>query len=140
MQKKFIIFFILLSVLLPNCEKETVRPDDSDCEGILCTMIFMSVNILIKHSTDNSPVLLTNYKVIRISDNVDITIKDNDLTDNNGYYVIVDDSSTGLIKNNIIEVEFQGYINGSLVVQKRFIVKKDCCHVSLVSGDTVVYI
>ena len=138
MQKQFIIFFILLSVLLPNCEKE--KPSESDCEGILCTDIFKSVTILIKHSSDNSPVLLTNYKVLLTSDNEDITTKDNDLTDNNGYYVIVNDNSTGLIINNNIEVEIKGYINDSLVVQKRFIVKKDCCHVSLVSGDTVVYI
>jgi hypothetical protein len=140
MQKQFILFFILFSVFLPNCEKENVKPGDSDCEGIFCTDIFVSVNILIKHSNDNSPVILTKYKVIRTSDNEDITIKDNDLTDNNGYYVIVNDSSTGLITNKNTEVEFQGYINDSLVVQKLFIVKKDCCHVSLVSGDPVVYI
>ena len=140
MQKLLIIFFILLSVLLPNCKKGIVKPSESDCDGIFCTDIFISVNILIKHSSDKSPVLLTSYKVLRTSDNMDITKKDNDLTDNNGYYVIVNDSSTGLIINNNIEVEFQGYINDSLVVQKRFIVKKDCCHVSLVSGDPIVYI
>ena len=83
---------------------------------------------------------MTNYKVIRITDNKEITKIDNDLSDNNGYYTIVDDSTAGLIKKSTMEVEFQGFINNTLAVQKRFIISIDCCHVSLVSGDTVTYI
>jgi hypothetical protein len=139
MQKQFFIFFVLLS-LLPNCEKDNKKDNELNCEGVFCTAIFKSVTILIKYSSNNNPVLLTNYIVLRTSDNKVITKSDNNLTDNNGYYTIVNDSSNGLIRNSNTEVEFQGYINNALVIQKRFIVTLDCCHVSLVSGDTVVYI
>jgi hypothetical protein len=35
---------------------------------------------------------------------------------------------------------FQGYLGTNLVVKKRFGVTADCCHVSLVSGESVIYI
>lgn len=138
--KDLFIYLILLSVLFTNCKKESDPKDELNCEDMPCTMIFVSIKILIKHSNDNTPITLTNYKVIRISDNKDLTKTDNDLTDNNGYYTIVDDNTAGLIKNSTMEVEFQGFINNTLVVQKRFVISMDCCHVSLLSGDTVVYI
>ncbi len=138
--KNQFIFIILLSLLSTNCKEDNTTKGDLDCEDIACTEIFVSIRILIKHSADNSPVTLTSYKVIRTSDNKDITRTDNDLTDNNGYYTIVDDITAGLIKNSTMEVEFQGFINNSLTVQKRFIITMDCCHVSLLSGDTIAYI
>ena len=138
--KNLFIYLILLSVLFTNCKKESDLKDDLDCEDMPCTEIFVSIKILIKHSNDNTPITLTNYKVIRISDNKDLTKTDNDLTDNNGYYTIVDDNTAGLIKNSTMEVEFQGFINNTLVVQRRFVISMDFCHVSLLSGDTVAYI
>jgi hypothetical protein len=138
--KNLFIYLILLSFLFTNCKKDNNPKDDLDCEDMPCTEIFISIKILIKHSNDNTPVTLTNYKVIRISDNKDFTKTDNDLTDNNGYYTIVDDNTAGLIKNSTMEVEFQGFINNTLAVQKRFIIAMDCCHVSLLSGETVTYI
>ena len=138
--KNLFILLTLLSVLFSYCEEQIDHKGELDCEDIPCTEIFLSIKILIKHSNDNTPVTLTNYKVTRISDNKDLTKTDNDLTDNKGYYTIVDDNTAGLIKKSTFEVEFQGYINDTLVVKKRYLISQDCCHVSLLSGDTVVYI
>lgn len=137
---KLFNYLILVAFLFLNCNRENDTRDDSDCENMMCTEVFVSVNVLIRHSNDNSPVTLTNFKVIRVSDNKDLTTNDNDLTDNNGYYTIVNDNTSALIKKSTTEVEFQGFINSSMVVQKRFTVGMDCCHVSLISDEPIVSI
>ena len=128
--------FVLLALILPQCEIHK----STDCTNSLCTDEFRSVTIHIKYATNNNPVILSDYKVIRTLDNQDITRHDSNLNDNNGYYIVVDDSSTGLLRNCDNEVEFQGFIGDQLKVQKRFIIRPDCCHVYLVSGETEVYI
>ncbi len=136
MNKLLAFIPIFLSLFLTDCENKI----KTDCIGVLCTLEFRSIVVLIKHNSDNSPVVLTDYKVVRVSDNKDITNTDNNLNDNEGYYTVVNDSNLDLLRNNKFEVEFQGYINNALVIQKKFVVEADCCHVSLVSGDTVIFI
>jgi len=136
MQRYFVISLILLSVLVLECDSD----NKLDYATTLCTMEFRSITILIKQSTDSGPVLLTDFKVLRISDNKDITIKDNNLNDNLGYYQLVNDTGIAMLRNKNVEIEFQGYVNNTLIINKRFVVTADCCHVSLVSGELVFYI
>jgi hypothetical protein len=103
-------------------------------------MEFRTIAVLIKHKTDSTLYNLTDYKVTRVSDNEDITIKPNDLFLYNGSYPVTNDNLQHLFRNRDVEVEFTGFVNGSIVIQKRFIVTADCCHISLVEGDTVFYI
>jgi hypothetical protein len=136
MKRSFVISFILLSALVFECESDI----KSDCATSICTLEFRIINILIKKSSDNSPVVLTDFKVIRISDNKDITINDNNLNDNSGYYPLVNDNGIAMLRNINVEIEFHGYINDALIINKRLVVTADCCHVSLVSGESVVYL
>ena len=136
MQKYFVISLIFLSVLVLKCDSD----NETDCGTSLCTMEFRYITILVKHSIDNSPVLLTDFKVYRISDNKDITINDNNLNDNSGYYPLVNDTGIDMLRHKNVEIEFQGYVDDALIINKRFVVTADCCHVSLVSGELVVYI
>ena len=132
------ICFILLAAVVFDCDRD--RDDKSDCVGTICTQEFRYISILIKHSTDSSTVLLTHYKVLRVSDNKDITTANKDFMVNFGYYPLVSDADVSILRNLNVEIEFQGYIENALVIQKRFIVTADCCHVSLESGDQVFYI
>ena len=140
MQKYFVISLILLSVLVLDCKDENESNNNPDCATVFCTMEYRTIQILVKKSTDSSAVILTDYKVLRVSDNKDITIKDSNLTDNKGYYQLVNDSDVAMLKNKNVEIEFLGYLNNAIVIDKRFVVTADCCHVSLVSGELVVYI
>jgi hypothetical protein len=133
---RYSIFIIFLVALLPYCEKD----HESDCAAKICTMEYRTLNILVKKSTDNSPVILTSYKVFRVSDNTDFTITDNYLNANQGYYPLVNDSDLQMLKNKNTEIEFQGFLDNILAIKQRLIVTADCCHVSLVSGETTVYI
>lgn len=135
---KYLVFILLF--LLPlsgsKCERDLV----TDCKLTPCTMEFRTISISIKKSSDNKAVTLTSYKVIRVSDNVEITPGDNDLTDNSGYYSLVNDNSTEILRWKKVGIEFRGYIGENLVINKLYVVSADCCHVILVSGDTEVLI
>jgi hypothetical protein len=132
---KHLFIFCLLAVIISGCD----RDKNTDCIGI-CSDEFRIINVSIKHSSDNSAVILTSFKVIRVSDSKDITPGKSLIPENYGFYPLVDDNDQGMLRNRNVEVEFQGYSNNTLIVSKRFIVTADCCHVSLVSDESVIYI
>jgi len=136
MKKHLVIFFFLFAVLLPQCDKVK----NPDCALAVCTTEFRGIGIMIKHSADSSAVLLTDFKVHRVSDNKDITKSNYSYNDKSGYYPLVNDTDRIALSNMNVEIEFQGYINDALVITKRFVVTADCCHVSLVSGESEAYI
>jgi hypothetical protein len=103
-------------------------------------MEYRSITVTIKHKTDSTLYHLTDYKVNRVSDNLNVTPKHDNLSDYSGYYSVANDSKIDLYKFNDVEVEFTGYVNNSIIIQKRFIVTADCCHISLVQGATKFYL
>jgi hypothetical protein len=129
---------ILSSIFLMECDY--YHAIKSDCVTAICTMEYRSITVTIKHKTDSTLYHLTDYKVIRISDNLDVTPKHDNLSDYSGYYSVANDSKMDLYKFNNVEVEFTGYVNNSIIIQRRFIVTADCCHISLVQGDTKFYL
>lgn len=131
-RRLLILFSILFAFLLLECDDD----NKINCDFALCTEEFRSIVVSLKHASNNTAFVLTDYKVIRLSDNKDITISDSNLTDNNGFYQITNDTKLDLFKFKNTEVEFNGYINDMLVIQKRFIITSDCCHISLVYGET----
>jgi hypothetical protein len=138
MRKILIGTFFIIILLFPNCEKE--KKNSQDCEYVFCTEIYKSIDVLIRHLNTNIPVVLTSYKVIKTSDNSIIRVESGDFTANNGYYLIVADNLVQHYKNSTFEVEFQGYINNSEVVQTKLVIYIDCCHVNLVSGAKDLFI
>lgn len=131
---------VLSSILFPFLFFECDDDNGINCAFALCTEEFRSIVVSMKHESDSSAFILTDYKVIRVSDGKDLTITDNNLTDNNGYYPIANDLKLDVYKFNNVEVEFKGYFNNSLVIQDRFIITADCCHISLVEGKTIIYL
>ena len=134
--QRYILSFLLLTAVILDCDREK----KSDCTNVACTQEFRNITILIKHISDSSAFILTTYKVLRVSDNKDITHSNNSIIENLGYYPLVDDTDRDMLRNSDVEIEFQGYAGDTLVIKKRFVVTADCCHVSLVSGGSVFYI
>jgi hypothetical protein len=135
MRRRLLSFF-LLAILLANCDSDK----KSDCSNIFCSQEFRIITVLIRHASDSTAFILTDYKVFRVSDNKDLTLVNNTFPENAGYYPLVDDSDFKLLRNINTEIEFQGYSGNNQVVKKRFVVTADCCHVSLVTGESVIYI
>jgi hypothetical protein len=128
------------SVLFTLFIIECVSDHQLSCEFTPCTDEFRAIVVSLKHKNDSTAIVLTGYSVIRVSDNQDITLPDNDLSDNNGYYPITNDTKKDLFKFKNVEVEFTGFINKAILFQRRFIITADCCHITLVEGDTKIYL
>lgn len=139
LNKLFVLSLILFSTLFIKCDYVN-DIKQVDCSTTNCTMEFRSITTVIKHKTDSTLFHLTDYKVIRVSDDLDVTPKHDNSTDYSGYYSVANDSKMDLYKFKNVEVEFTGYVNNSIIIQKRFIVTADCCHISLVQGDTKFYL
>jgi hypothetical protein len=127
---------ILISLLSIKCDDD----NRSNCEFALCTEEFRSVVLIIKYNTDHSPYLLSDYKVIRMSDNKDITPISDSFSTSQGYYPVANDIKKELFKFKDVKVEFKGYLNSNLVIQRQFTITADCCHISLVEGNTLILI
>jgi len=127
---------ILFSMLNLKCD------DDNPviCEYIACTMEYRTVSVSLKHIADNTPYQLSDFKVLRVSDNTDITPPGDSYAALNGYYPVATDSNREMFRFKNVEVEFYGYLTDNLVVQKRFTITADCCHISLVEGETTIYL
>jgi hypothetical protein len=136
MKRPFIISFIFFALLGFDCERE----NKSDCFNVFCSKEFKILNILIKHSSDTSAVILTTYKVLRVLDNKDITHINDEYFEKMGYYPLADDNDKEMLRNRNVEIEFQGYVENTLKVKERFVVTADCCHVYRVTGKSEVYI
>jgi len=135
--KLFVIILILFPALVIECDNEN---QDNNCSTALCTTELRSIVLMLKHKADSSLFHLTDYKVTRVSDNLDITPKHDNISDYSGYYSLANDSDIDLFRFNNTEVEFTGYVNNSIIIQTRFIVTADCCHISLVEGKTGFYL
>jgi hypothetical protein len=125
---------VIISMLNLKCD------DDNPviCEYVACTMEYRTVSVSLKHTADNTPYLLTDFKVLRVSDNADITPAGDSYAMQNGYYPVATDGKKELFRFKNVEVDFYGYLNNNLVVQRRFTITSDCCHISLVEGETTI--
>jgi hypothetical protein len=133
----FVLSSIFLSILLIECNSDI---KEIDCSTTICTMEYRSITVTIKHKTDSTLFHLTDYKVIRVSDNQDITPKHDNLSGYSGYYTVANDSGTDIFKFKNVEVEFTGYVNNSIVIRTRFIISADCCHIFPIAGENLFYL
>lgn len=120
-----------------------LKCDDDDpviCGYVACTMEYRTVSVSLKHTGDNTPYLLSDFKILKVSDNTDITPAGDSYAALNGYYPVATDGKKELFRFKNVEVEFYGYLNNNLVVQRRFTITADCCHISLVEGETTIYL
>ena len=136
------ILLVLLAFNLTSCEYLEEESDiNNPCYDTFCTEEFITVVVNITDEAEN-PVILDDFKVINIDNNIDLTIPINsseeDFTINEGLYPLINDLSLSINQN--IEVQFLGYINEVEVVSENFIVFKDCCHVDVADGDLKIII
>ncbi len=130
---KIIILVSLFSIMCSDNDS-----DRFSCDSAICTEEFRSIILTIKHSSKNTPYVLTDYKVLRVLDNKEITIPQDSYETSNGYYPVANDSQKEMFRFKHVELVFKGYLNNDLVVQRRFTVTADCCHISLLEGETSI--
>ena len=114
-----------------------------DCDGVGCQKNIVVIYATIKRA-DGSAVVLTNSKLVRLSDNKIIVTYDfpslQPGSSTGLQYNLIDDSYRKVFAGKKIDVEFQGFIENNRIVSRTFTITADCCHVSLVNGNLDILI
>lgn len=125
-------FFICCFLLFQSC---TIK--DREC-GPNCSLEYRTIVIKIKDQTGN-PMVLDSFKVVELRNGRDISLLLDEWTyqyqRERGFYPIFSDKYMEDYRQQIIQIEFTGFIEDREVVSRIFKVGADCCHVHHVSGD-----
>ncbi|HQQ98813.1 MAG TPA: hypothetical protein PLX35_16190 [Cyclobacteriaceae bacterium] len=88
---------------------------------------------------DQSPAQLDEIRLIRLSDHQTITRSEvssiNFAHPYAGAFMLVDHRYKEIFTNHPVDIVWQGYLGGKLVVEKTFRVTSNCCYLTLLSGD-----
>lgn len=127
------LLLLPLCVLLCSVSCDNTRKT-SDCDGVICTMMFAAVSTEVRNP-DGSPAVLDRTETVSSSGK---PITNSNTSPTAGMYTIIDDGYQKILANKTEQVTFRGYRAGALVVEQVYTVKADCCHVSKVDGPTLL--
>lgn len=133
LSKVITIVLFLSSVTFISCD---VDEEEDECRDALCTNVFITINVSIIDQ-NQAPVALDRFEVINVQNQSDVTIPISSsqflLVQQNGLYPLINDNGIG--RNQELNLQFKGFINGVEVINENYIVAANCCHVNLVSGN-----
>lgn len=137
MRMKIIAYTLLAFMAMLSCDETELK---GDCGSVACTEVFMSVGVKVTDGEGN-PVALDGIRITRLPGNEDFTREYDDETwrifTQQGSYPIADDlDARRLPRHTDIKLNFRGYIGSREVANADYVVKFDCCHINLVSGNT----
>jgi hypothetical protein len=135
--KNLLIIFCFFS-LAATCQDQNKIDKDNPCDpDVICTMEFRVIKLQILDQ-DGNPVQLDSYYTEFKDFNVTI---DEELTQlEEGFYPVATDGEMDSVSFDGMEVTFIGNRNGSIVVQHKMIIGKDCCHIQIVEGEEKITI
>ncbi|MCH2034201.1 MAG: hypothetical protein MK202_11890 [Tenacibaculum sp.] len=132
---QYYLSIILLVTALSFSSCTDNNDPNAKCEDLFCTEEFRTILISIKDQ-NQTPVIIDSFKVIDLSNDNDITIPVSasglQLYQQNGQYPLVNDMS--FEQNVKTQIQFFGYKDNQEIINEKYTVSTDCCHISLVSG------
>jgi hypothetical protein len=137
MKKKIAIILSSVTIIMISCATQCNRTNPSEeCKNVACTMDFRMItpNII-----DTSGAIIIQKTETVLNGNI-ILVQDSSTTYNQYYSVIDDSNMKDLVFREESEVFFRIYSNGAIIKEVSYIVTKDCCHVSKVSGPEQIYL
>jgi len=128
---------ILSTVISLSCMRH--RHDD-----IMCTEEYRMLTVTIKDSQSN-PVILSDYFVKKTSTGeiIDFSHEDPFMDSINkvqGIYFLCTDGMMGMTSKSGTEFEFHGIMDTTEIVNEKYLIGNDQCHVFLLSGQTNIVI
>lgn len=138
--RSFLIGSSALFLFGASCENDTAINAKCECpkdKPRFCTYQYVTISVYIKDQND-SPVVLDEYTVKKVRNNQIITHKAKPYEPSPGYYPILTDSQQDLTNTCGEEFELTGSKNGKQVVDTRFTIAHDCCHVTLLKGKNEI--
>lgn len=134
------ITLVFLSIFLVACNDK----DDSsrqDCSMTPCTQNFVTITVSVK-DVSGKAIVLDSYEVIdtQTGENLatDFNGEEYQYSKEQGVYPILSDANRLEYQNKTATLTFKGYISNEEVINETYEVSADCCHVSLISGNTEI--
>lgn len=138
---------LLIVCMSMSCNKDSDRGRHAgDCPpDLMCTMEFRYIQITVTDSA-GKPVSLDTYRTIRLADGhaFDLQHSADEWEDSTrratGIYPLLTDSEQKQVSTRGENFEFRGEKDGVMIVQEQYQVRDDCCHIDLISGNTIITI
>jgi len=126
---------IICPILFFSCKRD---------KGVICTTEYRMLTVSIKDMASN-PILLSNYFVKKTSTGeiIDFSKEDHYLDSINriqGIYFLCTDGEMGMTSLNGTEFEFHGILGTTELVNEKYLIENDECHVKMLSGKTEIII
>ncbi|WP_424003719.1 hypothetical protein [Maribacter sp. IgM3_T14_3] len=135
---KFIV--AILSIFLVACNDKD-DAEQQDCAETICTLNFVTITVSVKDASGEA-IVLDTYMVI---DNAtvkdlaaDLNGEEYQYLKEQGFYPILSDANRIQYQNTTATLTFKGFIANEEVINEVYEVGADCCHVSLISGNTEI--
>ncbi|SIQ00064.1 hypothetical protein [Maribacter ulvicola] len=132
------ISLIILSIFLVTCNDTIELPD---CSTTICTLNFVTITVRVKDASGEA-VILDNYQVIDSKTGENLATNFNgeeyEYSKKQGVYPILSDANRSQYQNKSATLTFKGHINNEEVINEAYEVSADCCHVSLITGNTEI--
>jgi len=130
-----------LSIFLVACNDKDDTIEQQDCSSTICTHNFVIINISIK-DVSGEPIALDSYEVIDTETGENLAANFNgeeyQYSKEQGVYPILSDGNRVQYQNSTATLTFRGYIDNEEVIDETYEVGADCCHVSLITGNTAI--
>ncbi len=135
-------FYLCLLILLTGCNEEDVQRTEECPTDRACYEVFMSLNLEVK-DTKAQPVAFTEYYTTKVVTGQKISYQETNADPARrklGMYPILNDGDMDQTNLQGEDFEFTGIKDGKVLVKKTFKIGHDCCHVKLLSGETVIVV
>jgi len=138
MRQLIIIAVLVLTapLLLSSSCKKTTRNAATDCEGVICTMMFASVSTTVTNK-EGTPVVLDEVYTIRKRTGEKIVLSQQQ---EGGRYTVLDDGYLKQFYKSTETFVLVGMKGQRKVVEEEFVISADCCHVVKQSGKEVIVV
>ena len=128
-----IILLLLFLVLYFSCKTD---------KGIVCTQEYLTITVSVRDAAAK-PVLLSLYYVKKTSTNeiIDFSMEDPLMDSINrlqGVYMVFTDGKMAMTSKTGTEFEFHGIQDSTEIVNEKYLIGNDECHVKLLSGKTEI--
>ncbi|MDP5061184.1 MAG: hypothetical protein NWP64_04630 [Maribacter sp.] len=132
---------VFLSIFLVACNDKDDAIKQQDCSTAICTLNFVTITVSVKDPAGEA-IALDSYEVIDTATKEDLAADLNgeeyQYLKEQGFYPIISDANRVQYQNATATLTFKGYIDNQEVIKQDYEVGADCCHVSLITGNTEI--
>ncbi|WP_339725036.1 hypothetical protein [Maribacter stanieri] len=136
---KIVVAF--LSIFLVGCNNKDDTIEQQDCSTTICTLNYIIITVNVKDAS-GAAVALDSYEVIDTETGENLATNFNgeeyQYSKEQGIYPILSDANRVQYQNKSATLTFKGYIDNEEAINEVYEVGADCCHVSLITGNTEI--